>query len=723
MANKRGAHTRGAGNQGGYANSGYQGDSNQQSSSERAAYEQAYRQYVNQQAAARANQRGSHMAAGGQQQAPYQQQRVSAQRPASYASYGAAGQYSPYNGQNWNAAPKKKGHPVRNTIIVLLVIVVLIGAFAGFTGFTLYNSAKTVRADASAVLTDISDLKNQILNEQGDAAKATAADISKRAENMTKETSGWSWKIASYVPVYGSDVNSVRELSNVLEELSAKAVTPLVDEASQVSIKNMIGSDGSINVEQAQRLVSTLDNVAPVITACADKIDKLPEAHLEQISGRLEKAKTQVARLDKVTRFVDQIAPTFSDMLGANGQPRTYLIVAQSNSEIRSTGGFPGSVGPLYMSNGKIELGDFRSIVELYPNYEGKNEAGSRVFGSYALNTETLGGQLTDEEVNLFGYRLVAFLCDANFIPDWSRASQLFAYAWENKGYGHVDGVVGIDPVFLQDLMALSNTSITAPNGTVVDGTNAARLLLHDAYYLPTEEQDPFFEAVAAQSFQAFMGNIGNVSMMSLASAINKEADNRRFMVWMANADEEAAMETLGFDAKLPHDETAPAVGFYVDDESYSKIFWYLKIDSEIGQGVKNSDGSTTYPVRVTWTNMLPSESELSQYMQTHNKYRRSDGDMIEGVYLSAPAGGFISDVRTEGYFVPGDIDVREDDGAKHGDGMLESSLQGIDIWYGLAQTLPGESNSLVFNVTTSAKATEPLKFIRTATAQEVAGW
>ena len=52
-------------------------------------------------------------------------------------------------------------------------------------------------------------------------------------------------------------------------------------------------------------------------------------------------------------------------MLGANGQTRTYVVVAQNNSELRATGGFPGSTGLLTGTNGKIELGEFSGISKL----------------------------------------------------------------------------------------------------------------------------------------------------------------------------------------------------------------------------------------------------------------------------------------------------------------------------------------------------------------------
>lgn len=47
-----------------------------------------------------------------------------------------------------------------------------------------------------------------------------------------------------------------------------------------------------------------------------------------------------------------------------------------------------------------------------------------------------------------------------------------------------------IDPVFLQSLLGLM-CGVTTEDGTVVDGTNAAEILLNKMYYLPTAEQDP----------------------------------------------------------------------------------------------------------------------------------------------------------------------------------------------------------------------------------------
>ena len=630
------------------------------------------------------------------------------QRPANgqygggYAPPSDASQYSHYNNR-YGGAGKKRKHTARNVVIALLIVVILIGGFAGFTGYTLYNSAMSVKAEASEVMSNINDLKDQVLSENPEQANATANKIAKSAASMKDETSGWAWTVASFVPVYGGDVGKVRELSNVFDDLAKNAIVPLVGEVSQVSLKNLV-VDGVINVDLANKLVSSLNSAAPIISRSYDKLEAMGSAQLEQINEPLETARSALSTLNSVTDFVADIAPSFADMLGANGR-RTYLIVAQGNTEIRSTGGFYGSIGPMYIDNGRVEMGGFREVTSICP------EDAYNIFAP-----------LTDEEINIFGIHVSFQIADCGFIPDFSRAAEIVKYAWEAKDLGHVDGVIGMDPVFLQHMLAITGGIVTS-DGTVVDGTNAGRILLHDVYYRPELEQDPFYEEVAAVAFGHIMSSLGSVSIVDFANAINDEMYHRRLQVWMEKPAEEQAIETLGGDGKLPHNAKEPVLGVYFAEESYSKMFWYFKYDVSVGEGTKNANGSTTYPVTVKYWNMIQDESELANYMRAHNGIARSPAEMITWVMLSAPQDGYISDmVCTEGEFMPEGTNYRLFGSPVTGT-MTQATLQGLDFWFGLSRTLPGGTFALNFNVTTSPNATEPLRVVSTPSAQEVAGW
>ena len=613
------------------------------------------------------------------------------------------------NPNSWHVAGKKKSkrrrhRKAKKVAIVVLIIVVLLGAMGGFTGFTLYNSAKQVKGDASAIMSDLSDLKDPILNEDPDKANALAQDIVKRSADMSEELSGWAWSVASVIPVYGGDVQKVKDLAAIMNDLSTDAIVPLVEDVSQLSVKNLL-HDGSIDVELAQSLIAAVDSAAPAINEAYEKLSAIGDAKLDQVNEPLKKARERLGSLSKATQSVSSIAPTFTDMLGADGAPRTYLIVAQNNSEIRATGGFLGSIGPMYVDNGEIELGDFRGIKDIYPKAE----------DGYA--------PLTDEELAIFGLHVSYQIADSNFIPDFQRVGEIVKFAWEHKGYGEVDGVIGVDPVFLQYMLALSGGVVTE-DGTEVDGSNAARLLLHDAYYLESRDQDPFFEEVAALSFKQLMNHLGDVSVMDLIDVVGEGIDERRLQVYMVRDNEEAAIGEIGADGRLSHDASEPVLGVYFVDESYSKLFWYQKADIQVGKAVLNSDGSKTYPVTVTYWNMVDPDNldEVSDYMRAHSSIRRTDQEMICWIYLSAPEGGYISDFSSEGEFMPKDTTWRLDGSYVSGE-MTQATLQDLDFWYGLTRTLPGESFTLRFDVTTSPDAKGDLTVVRTPNAQEVAGW
>ncbi len=79
----------------------------------------------------------------------------------------------------------------------------------------------------------------------------------------------------------------------------------------------------------------------------------------------LEKAKPLVATLNDGVNAAADVAPYLPQMLGANGQTRTYVIIAQNNSELRATevSPAPPAHSALPMENWNLE--NFRPSLPL----------------------------------------------------------------------------------------------------------------------------------------------------------------------------------------------------------------------------------------------------------------------------------------------------------------------------------------------------------------------
>lgn len=88
-----------------------------------------------------------------------------------------------------------------------------------------------------------------------------------------------------------------------------------------------------------------LATVDQSVQSQARTIQDLPDAKLGVVNNALQNGKTQMAALAQVTENLSGMLNMLPNFLGANGA-RNYVLLAQTNSEIRGTGGLIGSAGP-----------------------------------------------------------------------------------------------------------------------------------------------------------------------------------------------------------------------------------------------------------------------------------------------------------------------------------------------------------------------------------------
>lgn len=573
----------------------------------------------------------------------------------------------------------------RVSAVVAAIVAVVLVAF-GVSGFMLFNSAKTVKSQAKETVEIVGGLKDKVTSGDFSTLPDDAKKIDELCSSMKKETSSPVWTMASFIPVYGSDINAARTMVDALSDVSSGALVPMADNLAQATPGKLF-QDGTINVSALQAVADSLSDSSKAFKSANEKIQGIGDTHIAQVTELVNKAKDGFATLDGAVDAAEKVAPVLPQMLGANGQTRNYLVYAMNNVEIRACGGFGGSQGLISVTDGQMSIGDFVPRIAL-----SKDEAVESV---------------DEEDEALFGDHSNLYNSGNAYSPDWPRNSQRVAALWKSQYGQDVDGVVGIDPVFLQYLLGLVG-NVSLPDGTVVDGANAAKVLMHDVYWnYPVEESDGIFASVASAAFDKILGGIGDVDVTKLVGAFERGAEEGRLIAWMRNDDEQNAIKETGIDASLPDPDDPgadPVAGVYFNNLSFSKLDWYLNADTQIGQGVKNGDGTCSYRITVTLTNIMTQEEagKLPDYVAASAPDAARDDERLN-VSLFAPTGGNISDLTVEGTQF----------------GLGAATWHGIPFYSGTVDLHAGETTTITYTLTTSAEAGDkPLTLRQTPTCQ-----
>ena len=578
----------------------------------------------------------------------------------------------------------------RIAAIVGAVVAVLV-VVCGVCGVLVYRDAMDVLDQSKDVMAQAATISDDLKNGNGDELNSTVQGMASEISSMHAKTSGPLWVAASYVPVLGDDIRAARGVVEQADNLMQNALMPAAQSLQGVSLSTLL-TDATVDVQTLESVSAALSQAQPVVEQASSAIDALPQAHIGKVRDTVDKVRGPIASAAETLKGFNEIAPILPQMLGASGT-RNYLLVAQNLAELRSTGGLPGSMGVLTIDNGHISLNEFVPATSL------DNEDG----GHYGI---------TDEEMAIWGKndRLGKHICDTNLIPDFARDSQIWSEWWQDKKGIAVDGVIAIDPVLLQKLLAL--TGGIEVDGHSIDGSSAAKALLNDAYNeMPIDQTDQFFSDVASQAFDHVMGSLGSISLPDLAQTLGDAVGEQHLFAWMANADEQTLVEKAGAAGTLGNDSANPQLGVFISDDTFSKKSWFFSTDTQVSDGTTNADGTTTYHVTTTLTNHLTADEadNSASYITGYNIARRDNTDMVMWIYLVAPAGGSISNVSQEG----GDVALQD---------FTELPYNGLSVTFAKPRIDGGETMTVTYAVTCAAGAS-PMTVRTTPTAQSVAGW
>ena len=128
--------------------------------------------------------------------------------------------------------------------------------------------------------------------------------------------------------------------------------------------------------------------------------------------------------------------------------------------------------------------------------------------------------------------------------------------------------MIAIDPVFLQNMLKVSN-GVTLQDGVTLDGTNAAQYLLSRVYAdKPIDQQDEYFSAAAAASFTQIMSHFSDAK--AFLKALTTSVRQGHMKVLSAHEDEQELLLNTPISGALKTDAATPELGVYF----WLFVFW-----------------------------------------------------------------------------------------------------------------------------------------------------
>ena len=170
------------------------------------------------------------------------------------------------------------------------------------------------------------------------------------------------WKLLSHIPYIKKYIRSADTLVDVIVNASDDVLKPGVEVMKQYPLSQLKSGDG-FRVDTINAYLDYLEKIEPEIEDMTSSIShvNVTFSKSENISKYVDKLNSLTASYKENGKYIQ----LFREFLG-DGSDRMYLVAAQNSSEIRASGGFPGSVGTIRIENGVMSIAIFRLYTRCY---------------------------------------------------------------------------------------------------------------------------------------------------------------------------------------------------------------------------------------------------------------------------------------------------------------------------------------------------------------------
>jgi hypothetical protein len=365
----------------------------------------------------------------------------------------------------------------------------------------------------------------------------------------------------------------------------------------------------SIIQQEAGPETNTLAALVEVVAAAGPDLRAANDSLARVVAARAAVGDTAVLpyRLQELFAQADEWLPLAQDglqfaliapqMMGMDG-PRTYLIVAQNEDEIRPTGGFISGAGVMTVSDGRIQDFHFTSAYDV-DNWRDK---------PYDTPPEPLEKFMG---LGLFLFR------DANFWPDFPTSAEkmmdLYSYG---QDLPPLDGAIAVDQRFLQ-LLIEAIGPVTIPEDNLVLNQDNLTESLRQAWGVQDGQtaaewvgnRKDFLGPFAAAIKSKIESDFGSLDPVALATNMNAALQTKHLQVHSRHPQEEAVLSDLGWNGRLAAMPLADFLAVVDTNVGYTKANIYVEKSAEY-QVTLQPDGTAVANLTLRYTHTRPDNGQ-----------------------------------------------------------------------------------------------------------------
>lgn len=401
---------------------------------------------------------------------------------------------------------------------------------------------------------DISRVRLDLLNGQDPDADLRAAETDAAAANH--DTHDFVWSAAAWLP----PVKTVRGLTAAIDSLAHSALPGVVEVGPSLQPARLRVAHNRIALAPLNAAAPALARASAAATAARDQVAALPSGWFGVINSARDKVLDQLTSVAGSADDASRFANAGPQMLGEDGT-RRYFVGVENNAEARATGGLVAAWAVVTARHGRIKVV-------------------ARGNDSQLRSTAVPVTSLPADYRGIYGNYLPAQRwATSNLSPNFPAAAAIWAKLWEADTGEHVDGVFGVDPYGLADILAAAGPVHVSDYPGTFTGANLAPFIESGEYraFSGLGEQSArknFLSDVAGAVLHRLLSGTGDAH--TITAALGYAAGNGDLSLWSARPGEESQILGTPLAGALPT-TSGPFVSLSVDSATGTKLDYYLR--------------------------------------------------------------------------------------------------------------------------------------------------